>query len=377
MRGVPGGLPQVKVEDVGRDDLVILVFPVLFAYESHEIVVHLGAVGEEETRARGQVVEEEQLLVHADDAVVALLGLFDARLVLLHELVGGEGDGVHAHERVLGHVSAPVGAAALVDGHRLDPRGVGEVRPAAQVHHRAAAVARDADAVGQVGDKFHLKLVLRKHLQRLGARHLHALERLLVLDDRLAPFQDSRALVVGQGALAEIAVVIEALLDGRADGEVGAVLELQRFSQHVRGRVPVQRLALGIVEGKELERAVALQRAAHVPVGAVHVREQRRLRQLLVDTHGDVPRGGDVLDAVLDGAVGHHNLDGLGRCRGGVHLTTLAREVLLEKLDALSIVRRLQLERGWACGLCRGAPRGRRKGLGFSACHIGHIPLDL
>jgi len=54
MRGVPAGLPQVKVEDVGSDDLVVLVVPVLLADETHQRVVHL-AGGSVRTITRTQV----------------------------------------------------------------------------------------------------------------------------------------------------------------------------------------------------------------------------------------------------------------------------------------------------------------------------------
>mmetsp|Transcript_16660 Transcript_16660/g.40842 ORF Transcript_16660/g.40842 Transcript_16660/m.40842 type:complete len:383 (-) Transcript_16660:188-1336(-) len=357
MRGVPRGLPQVEVEDVGGDDLIVLVLPVLLADERDERVVDLGAVGQEEARTGRQRVEEEQLLVHADEAVVALLGLRDTQLVLLHQLVMREGDCVNPHQWVVLDVGAPVRTAALVHCHALDPRRVGEVRAAAQVHHGPAAVARDDGVARQVADQLHLELVLREHLQRLVARHHDALERLLVFADALHALLDAVTLVVRQRALAQEAVIVEALLDGGADGEVRAVLQLQRLAQHVRGTVPVQLLALRVVEREQLQRAVRLQRPPHVPVLAVHVREERRLRQLLVDGHGDVPRAGHVPDSLLDASVGHDHLDGIVDVLRGDDLLALAREVLLEQLDALGVVRRLHLERRRPRGL-----RSRRIG---------------
>ena len=79
--------------------------------------------------------------------------------------------------------------------------------------------------------------------------------------------------------------------------------------------------------------------------------EEGSLRQLLVDAHGDVPGGGDELDALLDGAVGHDHLDGLVLGLGLLDLGALALEVLLEEFDALAIVRGLFLVRGRARGL--------------------------
>ena len=131
------------------------------------------------------------------------------------------------------------------------------------------------------------------------------------------------------------------------------------LAENVRAGVPVELLALRIVEGEELERAVALEGAAHVPVGAVDVGEERGLRELLVDAHGDVPGRGDELDSLLDGAVGHNHLDGLVLGLGRFQLFALAREVLLEQLDALGIERRLLLVRGRPLRLLKSLRGGR------------------
>ena len=55
-------------------------------------------------------MEEEQLLVDADGTVIALLRLFDAHVVLLHELFGRERHCIDANERILGDIRAPVRA---------------------------------------------------------------------------------------------------------------------------------------------------------------------------------------------------------------------------------------------------------------------------
>ena len=143
-------------------------------------------------------------------------------------------------------------------------RSYREVGPAAEVHHGPAAVARDDGVGGQVRDQLHLELVLREHLQPLLARHLDvavhvacerakfvtgfsqwvkgqaqglepgafklwvnwiqlvqaphldALERLLLLDDLLHALLNALALVVGQRALAQEAVIVEPLFVGLA-----------------------------------------------------------------------------------------------------------------------------------------------------------------
>jgi hypothetical protein len=70
--------------------LLVLVLPVLFPYHRDQRVVHARARGLEEGAAGGEGVEEEELVLHAQVAVVALLGLLHA---CLGWFWGGRGGG--------------------------------------------------------------------------------------------------------------------------------------------------------------------------------------------------------------------------------------------------------------------------------------------
>ena len=50
----------------------------------------------EEARPRGQFVEEKELLFFADFPMITLRGFFKVLLVLIHQLLIGEGDTVDA-----------------------------------------------------------------------------------------------------------------------------------------------------------------------------------------------------------------------------------------------------------------------------------------
>lgn len=56
---VAGRLPQLDVENVGRDDFLVAALPVLAADELDKGVVYAGAVREEEAAAGADIVEEE------------------------------------------------------------------------------------------------------------------------------------------------------------------------------------------------------------------------------------------------------------------------------------------------------------------------------
>jgi hypothetical protein len=227
---------------------------------------------------RRQGVEEEQLLLHADDAVVALLRLFDLVLVLLELLCVGERDAVHALERRLGGVGLPVRRRVLRHLHRLDPARVRHVRPAAEVDERTALVRRARLAVGHLrADDLLLERVVLEQLERLVLRQHKPLERLLLLHDVVDELLDGCELLGGDGVPARRHVVEEAVLGGRAEGQMRAVFKLERLAENVRGRMPERVLPLLVLELQNLERAVVLQRSFEIERLAVDLRKPRPL----------------------------------------------------------------------------------------------------
>lgn len=87
---VARGLPQVRLINVGADDLVKSSLLVLAPDQLHQSIVDSSAVGQEEGGTRRNLVEEEQLLFQTDLSVVALRSLFKESLVLLKLLLVGE-----------------------------------------------------------------------------------------------------------------------------------------------------------------------------------------------------------------------------------------------------------------------------------------------
>ena len=68
----------------------------------------LPTVGQPECGAGGEVVEDEELLLLADSAMVALLGLLQVLLVFLQQLLVRERHSVHALQRVVLGVAQPL-----------------------------------------------------------------------------------------------------------------------------------------------------------------------------------------------------------------------------------------------------------------------------
>lgn len=73
MPPMAAGLPQLDVEDIGRDDLLEAPRAVLLPDEGHQCIVDMRPAGQEEARAGGELVEEEQLLFLED--IIIIFGL--------------------------------------------------------------------------------------------------------------------------------------------------------------------------------------------------------------------------------------------------------------------------------------------------------------
>jgi len=142
--------------------------------------------------------------------------------VLVELVLGREGGAVDAGQHGPPHVAAPVGAGDAEELEGLDLAGAGEVWAAAQVDEVALLVEADGvvfDGLEQL-DLVDL-LCLAHAADGLVSGQLDPLERQVLGDDRAHLVLDARQ-VIGADGLGQLEVVVEAVVDGRADGEPGA-----------------------------------------------------------------------------------------------------------------------------------------------------------
>ena len=214
----------------------------------------------------------------AKAAVVALLGLGEHLQVRLQRGVGLPRRAVDALQHRALLVAPPVGAGDLLQREVAEPRRRRDVRALAQVEE-LGRVAVDADraaggdlaAVELVGrltggldplDDLELVRLVGEQAEGLVGRHLGAGEGLVGGDDLAHPGLDRPEVVVAERAPAgQLEVVVEAVLDRRADRELGPREELRDGLGHdVRRRV-AQHVAAGVrVVGDD--RHVGVRRAA-------------------------------------------------------------------------------------------------------------------
>ena len=248
---VAGDLIELALGHIGRLGQQIAPLGLLVLNPALEYLDGLGALGQENGKTLTDDVHSGEVLQLPTQAVVvALQGLgllFEVRvqLILLRE-----SHAVDPLEHLPAAVAPPVGAAALgeLDGVALDAAGGIEVGAGAQVGELALPIEGDVGVLGQVLNQFHLVgLALLLHVaDGLLPGQLEALKLELLLADLAHLGLDLLQILLGEG-LGAVQVVVEAIVNGRADGQLGIRPQaLHRLRQHVGAGVPVG-LAVGFV----------------------------------------------------------------------------------------------------------------------------------
>ncbi len=244
-----------------------------------------------EHRARRLLLEVEEVHLAAELPVVALLRLLDLLEIGVELLLLGEGGAVDAGQHLAVGIATPIGARDLhqLEG-RADLAGRGHVRTAAEIEPVALLVDLELlvgrDGVDQL-DLEHLALVA-EHALGLVARP-HLLGEGFVARDDLAHLLLDRLEILGRERLVAEEVVVETVLDHRADGHLGAGPErLHRFGEHVRGVVADQLERARVLAGEEFDFRVALDRVGEIGDGAVERHGDRALGERGRNPLGDV-----------------------------------------------------------------------------------------
>ena len=271
-RHVAGGDPERGIDELRRVHLRIARRALAPAHVVLQRLEQRPALGMPEHRARGFLLEMEQVHLAAEPAVVALLGLLELLEIGVEVFLFLEGGAVDAGQHGIARIPAPIGAGHL---HQLegvaDLGGRGHVRAAAQVEPLALLVDVDLlvrrDGVDQL-DLEHLALV-GEHALGLVARP-HFLGEGFVAGDDLAHLLFDGGKIFRRERLVAEKVVIEAVFDHRTDGDLGARPQgLHRLGQHVGGVVADQFQRAGVVAIDELDLGVAADGLAEVDDGAV------------------------------------------------------------------------------------------------------------
>lgn len=87
-------LPEINVEHVGSDHLLVASSKVLVSHEINKPVIDFGPMGEEKGTAWGKPIEEEETLGLANDPVVSFESLYPQALELRKLVFLREGNAI-------------------------------------------------------------------------------------------------------------------------------------------------------------------------------------------------------------------------------------------------------------------------------------------
>ena len=268
---VPALVPQRAGRDVRREQQLIAVGEVGLAPVVLDLLADEGAVGQPQHQAAAELLRDlEELQVLAQPPMVPLGGLLEKRQVSLELVLRLEREAVDAGQHLPLLVTAPVGASEAGELEVLHLLGVADVRTGAHIGEVAVLVEADGVGVEALDQLLLVGLVVGLGPGgRLLAGRRVLLELQVALGDLAHPLLDGLERLIIDGRR-HLHVVIEAVLDGRADGEARPGIQLGDGRRHeVRRAVAdrVGRAELGCLELGLGEQLVI----SHVGVSCVRI----------------------------------------------------------------------------------------------------------
>src|SRR5688572_8827356 len=214
---VTGALPELDVEDLGRDDLVVTEAIVELAAEIDEAVVEARALGVEERASGRDRIEAEEIELAAETAMVAALRLLDELEVPLEIFLVRPRGAVDPLEHLVPLVAPPVGAGDARQLERAELAGSRHVWPAAEIHPVALRIQRDDGFRDALDDLDLVGLALGgEELHGLAFRHLAPRDGEIPPDDLTHALLDLLE-ILRRERIGANEIVIEPVLDDGTD----------------------------------------------------------------------------------------------------------------------------------------------------------------
>ena len=257
-------------------------------------------------------VEQAQLL--ADLAVIPLFGFFQAMQVGLEVFLVTPGGTVDALQLLIAGIATPIGAGHLGQLEGLQLAGAGHVGATAQIDEIALTIKRKIFLTGNILDDANLVLFahLVEQLDRLVPGHNGTGYRQILLGQLFHALLDTRHVFVGKRALI-LEVVVEAVLNYRADGDLGTRKQLlNRHGHQVGSGVANDIHAVFVTLRHDCQLCIVFNQVTGIYKLSVNLSGQGRFGQACANVCGNVVYGygfgKTAMTAIWQGNDGHDDL---------------------------------------------------------------------
>ena len=206
--------------------------------------------------------------------------------------LAGKGRTVDPLEHLVVLISPPVGTG---DAHELEgfhPAGRRAVRAGAQVREVSLGVGADHCIFRQVFDQFHFVRFIFSLEFGQGFRSGQFFPDQGIVGFDLAHFFFNGPQIFRREHMVAVQVVVEALFNGRPDGELGAREQmLDGLGHHMGGRMADGMEPFFTVRGNEFHFGIMIQGIAQVFVFPIYFGQECGLPQFLVQALGNGQQG--------------------------------------------------------------------------------------
>ena len=240
--------------------------------------------------------------------MVAALGLFEPVQVVLQVLRTEERGAVDALQLLVVLVALPIRAGDRKQLECLDLGCVRDVWAAAEIDEMRTQRVFAEDVAGALGDEFALHPGVAVLLKTLFLFGVDALVGEMALLNLPHPGFDLFE-ILGRERGGAVEIVIEAVLDRRADAQLRLGIQLQHGrGEQVGGGVAIDFERFRVLGGENLQRGVLLEGPGQIVEAAIHFGHDGGVGETRADRFGDIDGTGSHGDGLFT-AVGQSNLD--------------------------------------------------------------------
>ena len=231
MSPMTGLLPQLAVQNHRRLDFLIAIAAMYLTPVVNQLVADNHAVWMEEREARAFLMDAEQVKLLAQLAMVALGSLLQHLQISIQLILLLKSSAVYTLQHLVLLAATPVSTCHALQLQCLYLAGGHHMRACAQIRELALSIEGNLRILRQVIYKLYLVILTGcpEHVQSLLTADQLALQLQVLLDNLVHFLLDVLQVILGE-ALLHVNIIVKAVLNGRADGQLHVLILVQTLN---------------------------------------------------------------------------------------------------------------------------------------------------